>query len=231
MNKKFWKKTIVTLLSAAMMLSCVITSSAATVSPKKISIKSTVTSMTVGETLELDSKITPAKAKVKDSNIVWTSSNTSVIKVLEKNDDDTKIKAVGTGTATIKVKIKGSGISSSIKITVKNASADTSGTALYKSYKETIASYKKQLKEVYSSIKETTPATTLVELRKQIKDFEYQFETIEDKLDTLEDKIERKYKAGKLTGNQYRKLDAKIENAEDYADKAEKYLEYKFGDD
>ena len=72
---------------------------------KKIAIKGKKT-VAVGSTIELDSVITPKKAKIKDRNIIWTSSKPSVAKVLEKRDDDTKIKGMKAGTATITVRIK-----------------------------------------------------------------------------------------------------------------------------
>ena len=63
---------------------------------KKIAIKGKKT-VAVGSTIELDSVITPKKAKIKERNIIWTSSKPSVAKVLEKRDDDTKIKGMKAG--------------------------------------------------------------------------------------------------------------------------------------
>ena len=83
------KKLIAGLLVFAMMVTSAKPAMAA-VKARKIAIKGKKT-VTVGRTIELDSVITPKKAKVRDRNIIWTSSKPSVAKVLEKRDDDTKI--------------------------------------------------------------------------------------------------------------------------------------------
>ena len=73
------KKLIAGLLVFTMMLSTAVPVMAAA-KAKKIAIEGKRT-VTVGGTIELDSVITPKKAKVKDRNIIWTSSKPSVAKV------------------------------------------------------------------------------------------------------------------------------------------------------
>lgn len=115
------KKLFPLLLTFIMLLSLSVTASAA--AAKKISITGTLKTMVVGQKNELDTKITPKSAKVRDKNIVWTSSNPKVIRILENYDDETEIKALKAGTATITVSIGGTNLKASKKITVKNSSA------------------------------------------------------------------------------------------------------------
>ncbi|MCD7743978.1 MAG: hypothetical protein LUI13_01585 [Lachnospiraceae bacterium] len=226
MKKNLLKKLTTVLLTSALLISSVLPASAAA-SATKIRIKTSVSSMTVGETIELDTKITPSYVDVKDSKIVWSSSNTSVIKILDNYDDEIDIKAVGTGTATITVKISGTNLKATKKITVKKASASSTR---YSKYKKKIAAVKSDLKTLYSTLEATAPASARSELVNQIFDFEKQLKKLENRLDTLEDKIESLYYSGKLSAKKYRKLETRLEAAEDYADQVEEYIEYKFGE-
>ena len=121
------KKLIAGLLTFAVMAS---TAMPALAAPKAtgISVKGKKT-VIVGGTIELDSVITPKRAKVRDHDIIWSSSKPSVAKVLDKRDDDTKIRGVKAGTATITVKVKGTSLKKKFKITVKKASKTTSTSA------------------------------------------------------------------------------------------------------
>lgn len=222
--KKYVKKLISLVLAGTMVLSSatIVFGAAA---PTKIAISGSLKTMVKGQKADLDSRITPAKSRVKDSNIVWTSSDPKVVKVLDKYDDDTEIKALKTGKATITVSIKGTNLKAAREITVKEVSTTSSS-----SYSKKIEGYKSDLKAVYNSIKATTPAKSYKDRYAQVRSFEKKIDKIEDKLDTLEDRIEAQYKAGKLTRSQFRKLENKLEAVEDYASDVEDYLEDRFGD-
>lgn len=190
---------------------------------KKIAIKGKKT-VAVGSTIELDSVITPKKAKIKDRNIIWTSSKPSVAKVLEKRDDDTKIKGMKAGTATITVRIKGTSIKKKWKITVKKAAKTSTAAAVTK-----INTYKAEAKNLKSQINKTNPAETSQKKKSQYRNLKKKIESIEKKLDGLENTWEDRYEAGKITRSQYRSLEKKIEAVEDYLDDLEDYLDEIFG--
>lgn len=217
------KKLIPLILAAIMALSMSVTVSAATA--KKIAIKGTLSTMIVGQKNELESKITPGNAKVRDRNIVWTSSNPKVIKILENYDDETEIKALKAGTATITVSIKGTKLKATRKITVKKAS-----TISVSSYKKKITTYTGNLKTIYNNIKKATVKSGYTARRKQAKTYENKIEAVEDKLDELEDTVKSLYRSGKITYNQYKTLKSKLKSADRYASRVEDYLEDKFGD-
>lgn len=221
--RNYVKGAVLYILAVMIALSLSFTALAA--SPKKIAIRESLSRMTVGQKAELDSKITPAGAKVRDKKIVWTSSNPKVIRVLEKYDDDTEIKALKEGTATITVRIKGTSWKASRKITV------TKGTqASASSYEKKIKKYQAELKEIESSMKKASAKSGYQARRQQAAAYDAKIEKIEDKLDDLEDAIERLYDTGGLSGSQYKKLERRLEEAEDYASELEDYLEDKFGD-
>lgn len=217
------KKLIPLLLTFIMLLSLSVTASAA--AAKKISITGSLKTMVVGQKKELDTKITPKRAKVRDRNIVWTSSNPKVIRILENYDDETEIKALKAGTATITVSIKGTNLKASRKITVKNSSA-----ASVSSYTKKISSCTDSLKDIYNSIKKAAVKSGYSAARRQAQTYENKLEKIEDQLDELEDTIKSLYRSGKFTASQYNSLKKKLKSADRYADKAEDYLEGKFGD-
>lgn len=218
------KKLIVGLLAFTMMASAAMPTMAAA-KAEKISIKGKKT-VTVGKTIELDSVVTPKEAEVKDSNIIWSSSKPSVAKILEKRDDDTKIKGMKAGTATITVRIKGTSIKKNYKITVKKASKNskTSTDAAIKK----INTYKTEAKNLKTEISNIQPAETIDQRREQYRAYEAKIDAIDRKLDKLDDKWEDKYKAGKITRSMYRSLERKIDAVEDYLDELEDYLDQKF---
>lgn len=215
------KKLMAGLLVFALMVSAAMPAMAAS-KAKKITIKGKKT-VTVGGTIELDSVITPKNAKVKDSNIIWSSSKPSVAKVLDKRDDDTKIKGMKAGTATITVRIKGTSIKKKIKITVKKASKTSTSAAVNK-----INTYKAEAQTLRNEISNIQLAATTEQRRVQYRTYEARIEAIDRKLDNLDDTWEDKYKAGKITRTQYRSLEKKIEAVEDYLETLEDYLEQKF---
>ena len=179
----------------------------------------------VGDKIELDTKISPAGEKVSDSKIIWSSSDSSVAKVLETRDDDTTIKGVKAGSAVISVKIEGTNIADTCKVTVKAKKKSTTDTS---ADKLKIANYKKKAKAINSDIKKAVLANTTAKRRKQFYAFKNRIETIEDKLEALEDKWENKYESGKITRTTYRSMEQKIEAVEDYLDTVEDALERKF---
>lgn len=215
------KKLIAGLLVFTMMLTTAMPAMAAP-KAKKIDIKGKKT-VTVGSTIELDSVITPKRAKIKDRNIIWTSSKPSVAKVLDKKDDDTEIKGMKAGTATITVKIKGTSIKKTCKITVKKAKKTSIDAAVKK-----IDAYEEEAEALETKINETELAETRGKRKRQYRSLEGKIEAIDDKLDRLEDTWEDKYEDGKITRSQYRSLEKKIEAVEDYLDDLEDYLEEKF---
>lgn len=218
------KRLSAVILTLAMSLSLAIPTMAAT-KPTSISItgKSTVY---VGKKIELDSKISPKKAKVKDSKIVWSSSKPSVAKVLDKKDDDTEIKGMKAGTATITVKIKGTKLKATHKVTVKKAkTTSTSSTA---SDEKKIKSYKKEAQALKKEINNTKLAATKTERKKQYRALEKKIEKIEDKLEKIEDKWEDRWEDGKASRTTYRSIEKKVEAVEDYLDTLEDVLEEKF---
>ena len=195
----------------------------AAVKPSGISIKGKKT-VTVGKTIELDSVITPKKAKVKDRNIIWSSSKPSVAKVLENKDDDTEIKGMKAGTATITVKIKGTKLKGTYKVTVKKAQKSSSGAS---ADKKKIAAYKADAKALKKKISKVKLASTRKERKKQYRKYEKQIDAIEKKLDKIEDKWEDKWEDGKISRSAYRSMERSVELAEDYLDTVEEYLEEK----
>ena len=218
------KRLTAAILTLAMSVLLVVPAAAAT-KPTSISITGKKT-VYVGKQIELDSKISPKKAKVKDSKIVWTSSKPSVAKVMEKKDDDTKIKGMKAGTATITVKIQGTKLKATYKVTVKKAKATT--TTSTSADEKKITSYKTEAKALKKEITNTKLASTKNERRTQYRTLERKIEKIEDKLEKIEDKWEDKYRDGKASRSTYRSIEKKVEAVEDYLDTLEDYLDEKF---
>lgn len=143
------KRLMAGLLAGIMTISLAMPATAA-VKAEKITIKGKNT-VTVGKTIELDSVITPKKAKVKDRNIIWRSSDSSIAKVLETKDDDTKIKGIKAGTATITVKIKGTSIKNTLKEKIKKltlASTASARKTQYRTYEQKINEIDKKLDKI-----------------------------------------------------------------------------------
>lgn len=218
------KKLIAGLLVFTMMASAAMPAMAAA-KAKKIAIKGKKT-VTVGKTIELDSVITPKTAEIKDRNIIWSSSKPSVAKVLEKRDDDTKIKGMKAGKATITVRIKGTSIKKKYKITVKKA-PKKSKTSTDSAVKK-INAYKIEAQNLRTEISNIQLAETMDQRRVQYRTYEAKIDAIERKLDKLDDTWEDKYDAGKITRSQYKSLERKIEAVEDYLEELEDYLDQKF---
>lgn len=209
-------------LAMTMLMSMSLTSMAA--SAKSITITGKKTVYT-GKIIELDTRISPKKARVKDSRIIWSSSNSAVAKVLDKKDDDTKIKGIKAGTATITVRIKGTKIKDTHKITVKKAKKvkSTKSADLAK-----VDSYKKEAEKIKSDIKEAKLAATYKERRIQYRGFEKRMDAVDNKLDRMDDVWENKYEDGKISRSTYRSMKNKIEKVEDYLETVEDLLEEKF---
>lgn len=192
--------------------------------PQKIAIEADANTMQVGKTMDLDSEILPRGAKVRDRNIIWSSSDTKVVKVLEKRDDDTKVKAMKTGSAVISVKIKNTKIKADFKITVQNKAKGMS----VKKQEEKIRSYKNQYSKVFDHIKKTKVSADAAAARQQYLKFERELDAIDRKADRLDDQIEDAYHDGKLSYRQMKSLDRKLDKLEDYKETIENYLEDKY---
>lgn len=190
----------------------------------KISIKAEASTVNVGKTLDLDSRIRPKTVKIKDRNIVWTSSNSKVAKVLDKYDDDTKIKGIKNGTATITVKIKNTSIKATRKITVKKPKKATGTSA----YEKKITTYTKEAEAIYKEITDTTLAASFMERTTQYYHLTGELEELENKIDRLDDDMENDYRDEKLTQKQYRDLERSLDNLDNYLDTVDSYLERKF---
>lgn len=176
----------------------------------------------VGNTVELDSHISPGYLDLNDSEYTWSSSNSSVAKVLVKHDEDTKVKGVKAGTATITVKINGTNIKATYKVTVKKAKVSTA------SARKKIQKYKKSAKKIKRDIKKAVLANTYTARRTQYYNYVGRINSVERKLERLENTWERKYERGKISYSKYRTIERKAERVENYLDDVEDYLERKF---
>lgn len=217
------KRITAVLLTLVIALSFAIPASAAA-KPKSITITGKTT-VKVGKKIELDTRISPFKAKVRDSKIVWSSSNPAVAKVMDKTDEDTKIKGIKAGTATITVKIKGTKIKDTHKVTVKKAKTTTSTTS---SDKTKIKNCKTKAKNLKKEIKNTKLASKRDARLKQFRKLEGKIDKIEYDLDKIENKWELKFETGKASRSAYRSIEMEVEKVEEYLDTVENYLEQKF---
>lgn len=222
--KRKMSKMLALLLAVIMAMSTATMVSAKSLATS-ISIKGSVKTIYVGQVKEFDSRIRPAYVDIPDRNIIWSSSNSKVLKVLEKKDDDTKVKALKSGTATLTVKIKGTNIKASRTITVKK-----NKTTSVSSYEKKITGYKNSLKTIFKDMRAEKAEAGYSARYQQVRAFEKRIDKIDNKLDALEDTIEYKYDSGKISNKQYRSLEKKIDSVENYMDDMEDYLEDKFGD-
>lgn len=186
------KRLMAGLLAGIMTISLAMPATAA-VKAEKITIKGKNT-VTVGKTIELDSVITPKKAKVKDRNIIWRSSDSSIAKVLETKDDDTKIKGIKAGTATITVKIKGTSIKNTLKEKIKKLTLASSASARktqYCTYEQKIDAIDKKLDKLDDKWEKQWKAGKIS--RTKYKTLEKKREAAEDYLETVEDYLDKKF--------------------------------------
>lgn len=191
---------------------------------KSISISGKKT-VYVGKTVELDSDIFPDYMDVEDRNIVWSSSNSKVAKVLQKNDDDTKIKGMKAGKATITVRVKGTKIKAVYKITVKKSKKSKGA---FSKAKKTLYSYKNKAKTIKEDINKLVLAVSVTDRRQQYGAFERRISALEQKLERMDEQWEDKYDFGKISRKSYRAIENKIESIENYLDRIEEYLDEKF---
>lgn len=191
---------------------------------QQIVIEADTNTMQVGKTMDLDSDIRPDGARVKDRNIIWSSSDSKVVKVLDKRDDDTKVKALKTGNAVISVRIKNTKIKADFQITVKNK---TKGMSV-KKQEDKINGYRKQYQKVFNNIKKSKVGADVAAARQQYLKFERELDAIDRKADRLDDQIEDAYHDGKLSYRQRKSLDRKLDKLEDYKESIENYLEDKY---
>lgn len=217
------RRLIAIILALALTLSILVPVSAVTgVTDIAVTGKKTVY---VGKKIELDSVISPGYIDIEDRNIVWTSSNPKVAKVLDKRDDETEIKGVKAGKATITVKVEGTDIKATYKVTVKKAKKTKTVTT---AAKKTVNKHKKKAKAIRADIKKAKLAGTYAERLQQYQTFEKRIDAIDNKLDRLDDKWEGKYELGKVKYKTYRSVEKKIENVDDYLENLDDYLDAKF---
>ncbi|MGI6069380.1 MAG: Ig-like domain-containing protein [Blautia sp.] len=199
----------------------------AAVKPASIAIKAEANQMAKGSVMELDSRIRPGNAKVRDRNIIWTSSDSKVIKVLETRDDDTKIKALKEGRATITVTVKGTQLKASKVITVVKKDTPSNVLAGIKSEiskcKRLIQSYQKKVAAMEPSGDPDTDYDTC-------RDMERKLDAVDERLEKAEDQLEDLYRAGSITRKTYRAYDKKLDALDDLLEETEEDLEYVFGD-
>lgn len=214
----------------AVFLFCGLTALAAP-KAKSIDIETNKKTLKIGQKLEMDAEIYPDSARVKDRNILWSSSKPNVVKILRNRDDETKVKALKTGTARITVRIRGTKIKDTVKITVKKKTSKSSSTS---TYTKKISAYKNDVKAYEKSITSLKPAATYKERRTQYYSWEKKLDKISDKLDLLDDQLEDKCRDGKLSWSTYRSLEKKIDKVENYIDVVEdlldKVFDYEFDD-
>lgn len=200
----------------------------AAVKPTAISIKADSSQMTVGAKMDLESKIAPKNAKVPDRNIIWSSSDSRVIKVKETRDDDTEIKALREGKATITVKIKGTNLKAAKTITVvkKGSAADIlAGVKTETSKcKKLIQSYEKKIAAMKPTGDEAADRRTYLDMEKKL-------DAVDNRLEKAGDKLEDLYRDKDISAKTYRTYDSKLEDLEDAVGHLEDELENIFGDD
>ena len=177
----------------------------------------------VGNTIELDSRISPGYLDLRDSEYTWSSSNSSIAKVLVTHDEDTKIKGAKAGTATITVRINGTNVKATYKVTVKKAKKVSTSAATKK-----IKKYRKNAKKIRKNIKNLKLASTYAGQRNQHYKFVTRIKSIENKLDRLDNNWERKYEMGKISYAKYNTIELKVERVENYLEIVEDYLDAKF---
>ena len=227
------KKRLTTLLcvTAASLLFGI--TAAAAPKAESISIEDSKRVLRVGQKLKLDSEILPDEAEVRDRNIIWTSSNPKVLRVLVKRDDDTKIKALKAGKAKITVRIKGTKLSASRTFTVKKKT-NSSASNLNSKYTKKIAAQAAKAAKYEAEISSLQLPTDFTERRVLYYTWENKLDKVSNALDVIEDDIEDDYHAGKISRAVYRSLDRKTESAEDYVDEVEDVLnqvfQYEFDD-
>ena len=108
MIKKKAVKTILLTTLAMMMGLGALTAQAKNVKPKRVSIAKSSKTVYVGNTYEIEAKMTPHYAE--DDYLYWTIvSGKNVVKFADNDryDDDIKIRAVKAGTAKVRCRIRG----------------------------------------------------------------------------------------------------------------------------
>ena len=108
MIKKKAVKTILFTTLAMMMGLGALTAQAKNVKPKRVSIAKSSKTVYVGNTYEIEAKMTPHYAE--DDYLYWTIvSGKNVVKFADNDryDDDIKIRAVKAGTAKVRCRIRG----------------------------------------------------------------------------------------------------------------------------
>lgn len=212
-KKKVFAGLLTTTLAASVLLTAAVPANAA-VSPQGVRIEG-AGSVRVGKTIELDTDIYPDDDLVSSWNIVWKSKNPSVVKVLNKRGDDTRIKGLKAGKAKVVVKIKGTNIKATKTITVKKSVSASSESA---SDKNKLKKYRKKIKKIRKQIANTAVPGDAASRRTIYQSFERKLNKIDRKIDVINDRW----------GSTARSMERAVESVENYLESVENYLEHRF---
>lgn len=205
-----------------------VTVKAATVKPKTITISGSKT-VEVGEEIDLKAKVLPTNAVFDEDDIKWTSSKSSVARVMDTYGDDTEIKGVKAGEATITARIMNTNVKATYKVTVQDTSKPAVDDSTIKtSMEKEIANVQKQAEQLNKDIEAVVLGNSYMERRKQYYNFDHQLDRIDDQLDTLEDRVESYWERGNIDYDTAYYLEQKLDAAEEYLDTVEDALEWKF---
>lgn len=216
------KKSIGVMLAAVCLVSTIpiaaVHADSRKVTPTSIQITGTKNKIAVGSKLDLDAKLTPRNAE--DDYVMWTSSNSSVAKVLDKYDDDTEIKGIKAGTAVITASVKGTNLKDTYQVTVVEKTT------------ETVASTDKKLEAVKNSISALETEIEKIKVpsgrsarKATYRTYEKKLDAIDKKLDAYEDDYEDMYRAGKISKSVLKAKKRVIDRLEDRLDDLEDLLE------
>lgn len=216
-KKKVFAGLLTTTLAASVLLTAAVPANAA-VSPQGVRIEG-AGSVRVGKTIELDTDIYPDDDLVSSWNIVWKSKNPSVVKVLNKRGDDTRIKGLKAGKAKVVVKIKGTNIKATKTITVKKSVSASSESA---SDKNKLKKYRKKIKKIRKQIANTVVPGDAASRRTIYQSFERKLNKIDRKIDVINDRWDDRW------GSTARSMERAVESVENYLESVENYLEHRF---
>ena len=216
-KKKIFAGLLTTTMAAAILVTAAVPASAA-LPPQGMRVEG-AGSVRVGRTIELDTDIYPDDDLVSSWNIVWKSKKPSVVKVLNKRGEDTRVKGLKAGKAKIVVKIKGTNIKATKTITVKKNVSASSESA---SDKKKLNKYKKKIKKIRKQIAKTAVPATAAERRAVYLKFESKLNKLDRKIDVINDRWDDRW------GSTARSMERAVDVAENYLESVEDYLEHRF---
>ena len=215
------KKVFAGLLTSAMAATILLTTAVpakAAVPPQGVRIEG-AGSVQVGKTIELDTNIYPDDDLVSSWDVVWTSKKPSVLKVLNKRGDDTRVKGLKAGKAKVVVKINGTNIKTTKTITVKKA-ASTSSVA--DSDRKKLKKYRKKIKKLRKQMAATAVPATPAERRAVRQNFERRLNAIDLKIDVISNRWDDRW------GSTARSMERAVDSVENYMEIVEDYLDHRF---